>query len=289
MINQQNMTLFRKIVPQLLLLSFCLLSLSEAQAQFPKLFKKRKKDKTERQLKTEERWNYEIIENAASPEGVMVAKATYSPEGKRQLLKIYHNSGGLKYSYKYQQNEKALKQERYWQLEEQKIKDYVEELDALGNVIKRIRYKPTGEILDITNWEYDSQGRPSSEVYYNDNNKRVYELNYTYNDAQRSLTEKQHYLIEDASYMTAVELDEDFQPLSRSRYKQSGPLVDKVVYNRDEKGRLIEVQHYPDGKTMTIKETYKYKDDQDKVIYSVFNVKSNKMLEYVVFVYKYYE
>lgn len=283
------MMLFKKVLPQILLLSFCILSVSETYAQFPKLFKKRKKDKTERQLKIEERWDYEIIEDAASPEGVLVAKATYSSEGDREELKIYQKTGALKHSYRYEYEEKALKRQRYWQLEEQEIKDYVEELDALGNVIKRIRYKPTGEILDITNWEYDSQGRPSSEVYYNDNNKRVYELNYTYNDAQRSVTEKQHYLGEDASYITAVELDEDFQPLSRSRYEQSGPLVDKVVYNRDEEGRLIEVQHYPDGKTMSVKEKYEYKDDQDKVIYSAFNVKHNKMLEYCVFVYKFYE
>jgi hypothetical protein len=281
------MTLFKKIIPQILLLSFCLLMSLDAQAQFPKLFKKRKKENTEAQLKTEERWYYQIIENAAAPEGALVAQASYSETGEQTSLKIYQQSGALKYSYQYKKEE--LKRKRYWEQDGQQIKDYVEELDALGNVIKRIRYKPTGEILDITSWEYDSQGRPSLEVYYDDANKRVYEINYSYNDAQRSVTEKQHFLIEDEYYMTAVELDENFQPLSRSRYKKSGPLVDKVVYLRDEEGRLKEVQHYPDGKNMSIKEKYEYKDDRNKVVYSVFNVKTNKMLEYSVFVYKYYE
>ncbi len=279
----------QKHITILLLGIFAMSWSSEASAQFPKLFKKRNKAKNERKLKSEERWNYEIISNAASPEGMMVAKAVYDQNGAPQKLSLYSPNGQLKHQYFYKYDSQSLKRTRYWEYEEQQINDYVEEMDALGNVIKRIRYKATGEILDIKTWEFDSEGRPTLEVYYDDANQRIYEIRFSYNNAQRSATEKQHYLIEESSYMTAVELDDNFQPLSRSRYKEEGALVNKTVYLRDTDGRLTEVQHYPDGKTMSIREKYEYLDDRDKVIYSVFETKTSKMLEYSVFVYEYHK
>lgn len=251
-------------------------------AQGRGLFQKKQK------LKQEERWSYEVIDGSPSTQGKVVATTEYDESGAVKLLKLYQKNGIEKTNFQYKKLPKHHKRQRFQIFGHKEILDMEEELDASGNIIKRIRYKANQEILDLTTWTYDQKGRPLEEVYYDEKHQKVYEIKTTYNDAQRSSIEHSFYSNSGASYQTAVALDEDFQVLSRIRYNEHGALLNKIIYQRSKNGQLKAIEHYPDGQTMSIKELFSYQDKNNKVDHKIYNAKTNELLEYTVFVYKYH-
>jgi len=257
-------------------------ALNVANAQRSKLFKK--KQPNEKKIKIALRWEYAIKNNQPASEGYLAAETAYQINGEPSKYQMYSIDGTVKYSYQYKKDGNT--QLRYWEHEGTVIVDSREELDALGNVIKHIRYQPDGKILDIKMMDYNAKGRIVKEVYFDNANQRVYEIIISYNEAQHSLTERYHDFLNKEEYMIAVELDDDYQPLIRTRYKKSGPLVDKTIYKRDQQGRLLEKQVYDVNKKMVLQEQFVYDDDEGKMNCSIF--KAAKLLAHYVYEYKYY-
>lgn len=246
----------------------------------------RKKAKTP-VLKVETRWNYQIINQTPTEQGKKSAEVYYNTEGKKDKWLAYSPNGELKYQYGYTYTEDKIK--RFWKTDDgQLITDYLEEHDEFGNITKLIRYKPTGEQLDIIMYEYDMQSRKTDELYYDDQNQKVYEIIYRYNDFQHTMTETHIDHLNNEEYLSAIELNEQNQPISLTRYSKSGPLMNKTIFTRDDQGRLIEKLVYKNGKTLDVKETYEYSDTGDKKTCSVYVSGGKELVEHVVYTYEYY-
>ncbi|MCP4443015.1 MAG: hypothetical protein GY810_29265 [Aureispira sp.] len=268
-----------------LLLVSCLLLSSSAIWGQKKPKRKKSKDPI---VKVETRWDYKIVDQTPAEQGNKSTEIHYNEEGKKDKWLAYTLNGQLKYQYGYTHSEGEIK--RFWKTADgQLITDYTEEHDEFGNVTKLIRYKPTGDQLDIIMYEYDMQGRKSDELYYDDQNQKVYEIIYRYNDFQHTMTETHVDHLNNEEYLSAIELNEANLPVTLTRYNKSGPLVNKTTFKRDEQGRLIEKMTYKNGKTLDIKETYEYSESGDKKTCSIYVSGGKELVEYVVYTYEYYK
>jgi hypothetical protein len=269
----------------LCLLSLCsFLPLSDLQAQTSK--NKKKKDDIGL-VKKEMHRSFEIIDNKPGDKSYLTTVRFYNAKGKEEKLIFYYKDGSIRKSYSYRYHAEKRLSERFYELNGNTLKDFSSEADLVGNITKLTRYKTDGEVLDASLYKYDAKSRKIEEQYFDNNNQKVYEIFYTYNDAQKTLTEKLRDFKSGDEFIATVQLDDNEQPILRTRYKKTGHLVDKTVYKRDEKGRVIEKQLFPDGKKMRIKERYEYDDANKKMTMSVTDEANSRLLEYAVVVYEY--
>jgi len=262
----------------------CFLPLSDLQAQTSK--NKKKKDDMGF-VKKELHRSFEIVDNKPSDKSYLTTIRFYNGKGKEEKLIFYYKDGSIRKSYSYRYQVEKRLTERFYVLNGKELKDFSSEADELGNCIKLTRYKADGQVLDLTLCKYDAKSRKIEEFYYDNNNQEIYEIFYTYNDVQKTLTERLNDFRTGEEFIATMQLNENEQPILRTRYKKTGHLVDKTIYKRDLKGRIIEKQLFPDGKKMRIKERYDYDDVNKKMTMSVTDEMSSSLLEYAVVVYEY--
>lgn len=236
-------------------------------------------------IKTETRWSYPIQNNQPSSNGVKTMLTQFNEAGQKKQVITFNDDGSTAYAYQFKHN--LFSQECYWTTQEGKrVNSQQEEYNAAGDLVKRTRYTATGDLLDITAFQYKN-GQKSFEEYFNNKKEKVYHIQYSYNKAQKNIREIYTNFKENENLIGAIDLNDQGKPIAYTQYKASGPLVKTVEYIRDAQGQLTSKSTYSANNKLLTKEIYEYKNNKKQCSIYIDNGKT--LVEHTVYTYDYYK
>lgn len=236
-------------------------------------------------LKTETCWSYKIENNVPTTTGSISRQVEYNDQGKKTKETSYKKDGSTAYEYFFQYSPNT--RETYWELlDGTKIKSETEIYNEEGKMLERIRYSTDGAVRDRVKITYEA-GEKKEEVYFNQSKEVTYRINYYCNKEQKTIRER--YTDDRGEEKTngAIDLDAHDLPITYEAYDVSGPLIRRIVYERDEEGRILVKNTYAADKTLKLKEVYEYTENAKH--YSVYLDGGTKLIEHVIHKYDYYQ
>lgn len=230
-------------------------------------------------------WNYPIENNAPSKEGYISIQTQYNADGKKSQMTTYKTDGTIAYEYFFEYQDQM--RECYWKmLDGTKIKSEIEHYNDNGQILTRIRYATDGSILDKQTFEYEKRQK-TKETYYNDKEEAIYGIAYSYNSEKNTIREVYTNYINDEQTIGAIELGMNALPSSYVEYRMSGPVVRKVIYERDQMGKVLLKRTYASDNELDTKEICKYSSNTTQC--SVYIEEGKQLVEHIVYTYDYYQ
>lgn len=236
-------------------------------------------------LKTATCWSYKIENNVPATSGTISRQIEYNDQGKKIKETSYKQDGSVAYEYFFQHSPNT--RETYWELlDGTKVKSETEVYNKEGEMVERIRYSTDGKVRDKIKVTYEA-GEKKEEVYFNTSNEVTYKINYYCNKEQRSIRERYTDYKGEEKTNGAIDLDENGLPITYEEFEASGPLMRRIVYERDAEGRILVKNTYAANKTLELKEVYQYTGNAKH--YSVYINGGTKLIEHVIYKYNYYQ
>jgi len=236
-------------------------------------------------LKTETCWSYSIENNVPASKGSLSRQVEYNDEGKKIKEISYTEKGAIvdEYFFDYKSNTR----ETYWKLSDgTKIKSETEVYNNAGQLLERILYNTDGKLRNRTEIVYKN-GTKRKERYFNASNEIIYTVNCYPNEERKTSIELCTNDKGEEEIRGAITLDEDGLLKTYEKYTASGPLIQSIVYERDEEGRiLVKKTAVADG-TVELKEVFEYTENAK--YYSAYTDEGTKLVEHVVYKYNYYQ
>jgi hypothetical protein len=236
-------------------------------------------------LKTETCWSYKIENNVPATSGSISRQIEYNDQGKKTKETSYKKDGSIAYEYFFQYSTNT--QETYWELlDGTKVKSATEVYNKAGEMLERIQYSTNGNVRNKIKIAYED-GEKKEEIYFNKLNEVTYKINYYCNKEQKTIRERYTDYKGEEKTNGAIDLDENGLPISYEEYRASGPLMRRIVYERDEEGRILAKSTYAADETLELKEVYEYAGNAKH--YSVYVDGGAKLIEHVIYKYNYYQ
>ena len=236
-------------------------------------------------LKTETCWSYSIENNIPVTKGNLSRQVEYNDQGKKIKETSYTEKGTIAYEYFF--DYKSNTRETYWKLSDgTKVKSETEVYNAAGQILERVLYSTDGKLRNKTEIAYEN-GTKRKEIYFDASNEITYTVNCYPNQERKTIIELCTNDKGEEEIRGAITLDENGLLKAYEKYEASGPLMQSIVYERDEAGRILVKKTSAADGTVELKEVFEYTENATH--YSVYINEGTKLVEHVVSKYNYYQ